>query len=586
MNWSLVEKYRELLNKEISLINVRNFGEREVNFALVYPNMYNLAMSNLGFMSIYYQINTRIDSLCHRGFLPSRNNEKTFQKTRTPLFSLESQTPLKDYDILGFSISFELDYMNILKILDLSHIPLKAADRNENHPLIIAGGPCATFNPEPLTPYIDVFIIGEGEEVIHEFIEKYKKLRSAGRTQLLKELANIHGVYVPSLYKIEYFKDGTIKGIYPEGNAPKKVKKRWVKNISSIPTNSVILSSLAEFKNMFLIEVSRGCWRNCRYCMAGYSYKIPRVREVSSIIKHAQKGKELGQRVGLVGAAVSDYPYIDGLINEFINNDIKFSVSSLRADSITPSLIKGLEFSGHKTVTFAPEAGTERLRRVINKSITEDDIFKTVYLAADNNIPNIKMYFIIGLPLEEDADIYGIIDLTERILTYSDKINSGFRNITVSINPFIPKPFTPFQWCNMEDEALLVNKIKIIKKKLSKYKKIKLIWENPQWSAIQGLLSRGDRKVGNLLFEVYKYGNNLSAWKKAINELDIDTSFYLYRKRNFDEVLPWSHIDLGISNDFLKREAESALKGDLSSHCRMDKCKTCSLCSVKGEFNG
>lgn len=585
MNWALVEKYREILNKEISLINVSNFGEREVNYAIVYPNTYNLAMSNLGFMSIYYQINTRFDSLCHRGFLPSHSDEKALKKTKTPLFSLEYQVPLKDYDMLGFSISFELDYINILRILDLSHIPLKTEERTDNYPLIMAGGPCATFNPEPLTPYIDMFVIGEGEEVIHQIIEKYNKLRHIGRIKLLKELANIPGVYVPSLYNIVYFKDGKIKGIYPEDNAPKKVKKRWIENLSSIPTNSIILSPSAEFKNMFLIEVSRGCWRNCRYCMAGYSYKIPRVREVDNIIKHAKKGKELGQRVGLVGAAVSDYPYIVKLINEFMNNDIKFSVSSLRADSITPLLIKGLEYSGHKTITFAPEAGTERLRKIINKSINEEDIFKTVQLAADNNIPNIKMYFIIGLPLEENVDIHGIIDLTERILTYSDKINSGFKSITVSINPFIPKPFTPFQWCAMEDEASLVNKITLIRNKFSEHNKIKLIWENPKWSAIQGLLSRGDRRVGEVLFRAYNYGSNLSAWKKAIKELDIDLNFYLYRKRKFDEILPWSHIDLGISEDFLKREAEKALKGNLSLHCGINKCKSCSVCSVKEEFN-
>jgi len=557
MNWSLIKKYKDLLEKETPLVDVRNYGEREVNFALIYPNTYNLGMSNLGFMSIYNQINKRPDSLCHRGFLPFRDEMVIFKKTKTPLFTLECQKPLKDYNIVGFSISFELDYINILSILEFSHIPLKSSDRNESHPLIIAGGPCATFNPEPLTPFIDVFVIGEGEEVVHEIIEKSKSLFD-NRYKMLEELAKIPGVYVPSLYKIKYLDDGKIKSIEKKDSTAKKVKKRWIKELSMTPANSVILSPLSEFKDMFLIEISRGCWRNCRFCMAGYCYKMPRAHKVDDIMKYALKGKKLGQKVGLVSAAVSDYPHIDELVNKLMDNGIKFSVSSLRADSISPLLLEGLKFSGHRTITFAPEAGTERLRRIINKKITEDDIFNTVHMAADKDIPNIRMYFIIGLPFEKDEDVSGIFETTKKIIEYSDEINYKFRNITISINPFIPKPFTPFQWSPMEDEITLQNKIKFIKKELSDYKNVKVIWENPRWSAIQGLLSRGDRRMGDVLYEAYKYGGNLSAWRKAIKKLDMDIGFYLYRERSFDETLPWSHIDLNLNEEFLKNENERA----------------------------
>jgi radical SAM family uncharacterized protein len=582
MNWGLVERYKKILYVEKPLLRIYNFGEKEVSFALIYPNTYNLAMSNLGFMSIYYQINIRRDTLCHRGFLPFKGDEKAFYKTNTPLFSLESQVPLKDYDIIGFSVSFELDYINILKILEISHIPLEKEKRDERFPLIIAGGPCATFNPEPLTPYIDIFVIGEGEEVIHEVIERYKSLRSYGKQAVLQGMSSIPGVYVPSMYGVEYHDDGRIKNIQPKGNAPAKVKKRWIKDLSGIQTSSVIISPLSEFKDMYLIEISRGCWRNCRYCMAGYCYKIPRIRELRDIINNAKKAKDLGLRVGLVGAAVSDYPYIDELIRELIKQGIKFSVSSLRADSVTPSLVRGLAFSGHKTITIAPEAASERLRKVINKGIGEEDIFRAVYLAATNNIPNIKLYFIIGLPTEDLEDINQIIILTKRIIDYLNSINAVYETIILSINPFIPKPFTPFQWFGMDRQDSLNYKMNIIKEGLTRYKKVKLILESPKWSIIQGLLSRGDRKLGRVLLKVHQYGGNLSAWRKALRELEVDFDFYLYRKRDFTEILPWSHINLGIDENYLKREAIKAIKEHGTLPCSLEKCSKCNICSFKG----
>lgn len=582
MNWGLVERYKKILYAEKPLLRIYNFGEKEVNFALIYPNTYNLAMSNLGFMSIYYQINIRRDTLCHRGFLPFKGDEKAFYKTNTLLFSLESQVPLKDYDIIGFSVSFELDYINILKILEISHIPLEKEKRDERFPLIIAGGPCATFNPEPLTPYIDIFVIGEGEEVIHEVIERYKSLRSYGKQAVLQGMSSIPGVYVPSMYGVEYHDDGRIKNIQPKGNAPAKVKKRWIKDLSGIQTSSVIISPLSEFKDMYLIEISRGCWRNCRYCMAGYCYKIPRIRELRDIINNAKKARDLGLRVGLVGAAVSDYPYIDELIRELIKQGIKFSVSSLRADSVTPSLVRGLAFSGHKTITIAPEAASERLRKVINKGIGEEDIFRAVYLAATNNIPNIKLYFIIGLPTEDLEDINQIIILTKRIIDYLNSINAVYETIILSINPFIPKPFTPFQWFGMDRQDSLNYKMNIIKEGLTRYKRVKLILESPKWSIIQGLLSRGDRKLGRVLLKVHQYGGNLSAWRKALRELEIDFDFYLYRKRDFTEILPWSHINLGIDENYLKREAIKAIKEHGTLPCSLEKCSKCNICSFKG----
>ena len=392
---------KELLSAEVFLLPVKTFGSVPINISLVYPNTYSMGMSNLGFHSIYYQINSRDDALCHRAFIPSYENADN-------ITTLEGDKSINEYDIVGFSISFELDYINIIKILESANI--SAFSQNRNGPLVMAGGPAATFNPEPLSPFVDFFVIGEGEEVIHDILEQYRHFQNRDKQEILEALAQIKGVYVPSFYKVAYDKEGKVLDIRHESYVPAKVTKRWIKDIDEYNTESVILTPYTEFKDMFLTEVSRGCGRNCRFCMAGYCYRIPRHRSLDKVLERAEFGSKHKDKIGLVGAAVSDYPFIDQLAEQLVENNIKFSVSSLRADTLREPLMQGLAFSGHKTLTIAPEAGSDRLRQVINKGITDEHVINSVKLAHKYRVDNLKLYYIIGLPGESDEDLKEMVD--------------------------------------------------------------------------------------------------------------------------------------------------------------------------------
>lgn len=556
MSWKLREKAKNILEKEDGTIYKGHLGL--ISVALAYPNRYFVGMSNLGLQSIYNILNRRNDTVAERVFLPDKEDIDEYRRTNAKLFSLESQIRISDFDILAFSVSFENDYPNILSILNLSGIPLESSNRGNEYPLVIAGGVCAFFNPEPISSFVDLFVIGEGEEVIDEFMDLYKRLKndSLTKTTLLAKLAQIEGIYVPRFYRAAYKKDGTFKGIVIEPGLPQRIKKRWVKKIDRYTTKNWVTTPDTEFGNMSLVEVSRGCKWSCRFCLEAFVYRPLRFRGIKLIRDEIINKKTGMEKVGLVGATISSYPYFKELFGGLseAKNRIKISVSSLRADSLSSDLIRILAESGHKTIALAPEAGSERLRKVINKGLKEEEILSGIETISENGIPNIKLYFMIGLPTETASDIDAILILARKAQELMLKVGRDKRRIgrlTLSINPFIPKPHTPFQWFPMDHVKSLAGKLRYLKKGISLLNNTKIIYELPKWSYIQTLLSRGDRRVGAIILNQFMFKGN---WNAACRQSNLDTDFYVYRKIGLDEALPWDHIDPGIKKEVLIRE--------------------------------
>jgi radical SAM family uncharacterized protein len=548
----------------------------EVEIALAYPNTYHVGMSNLGLHQMYFVMNKRPDTACERVFLPDEEDREEYSKTKTSLFTLESKQPVKSFDILAFSVSFEQDYLNIIEMLHLSGISFNKQDRTHDDPLIIFGGACSFFNPEPLADFFDVVIVGEGENVTGEFLEAYKKNRGKDRLELLRSLSGIPGVYVPEFYDVMYQEDGSINGRKKlDPSASERILKRTVKDIDVEPATTAILTPNTEFSNMYLSEVTRGCGRHCRFCMAGYVYLPPRNLSIDRAKEQAEKMGDLCEKIGLVGAALSDYPSINDLCSS-IRGEV--SVSSLRADSLSEALISRLAASGHKTVSIAPEAGSDRLRKVINKGITEDDILHATDMIFGVGIPNLKLYFIIGLPTETQEDVHAIILLAEKIREVQLKRArpaGRIGRITLSVNSFVPKPFTPFQWEPMEDVASLNSKLRFLEKEIKKIGNMNIIHDLPKWEYIQAMLSRGDRRVGRIIQAAH---NHRGDWKKAANAIGMDMDFYVYRRRKYEELLPWDFIDIGVRKEYLKDEYGRALNGDYTPPCNVGSCKICGVC--------
>lgn len=581
MSWQLKQKAQKRLAAEKGTI-IKPEGLTH-HVALAYPNTYQLAMSNLGYQTIYDILNTRPDTFCERVFIPEQEDEQEYIRTNTKLFSLETQRTLNQFELIGFSISFELDYINILKILDMGGVPLLASERGEQDPIIMAGGPIVSCNPEPLTDFVDFFMIGEGEEMIQEAMDIYHAWRKEGKSKndLFEQLLQVKGVYVPSFYKVNCKENGMIQSIDCLPKAPVQIERRWIKNLDAYDTTTRVITNDTVFSNMFLVELSRGCGRHCRFCMAGYCYRPPRVRSLDKIVELIEKGVVNQPRIGLVSAAVSDYPDMTALTQYLIAKGIKVSVSSLRADSLQQELVDLLAASGQRTLTLAPEAGSQRLRDRINKCITEEDIFKGITMAAKAGIPNIRLYFIIGFPSEEMDDLVEMVSLVqhcrERLYEASGK-KTG--KVTLSINPFIPKPVTPFQWVPMEKVNSLDKKITWIRGKLAKEHGIEVITESNKWSAIQALLARGDRQLGRCLVEVYREGKagNFGAWKKALKAMGRSLDFYVYRERSMTEIFPWAMLMSKVNPEYLMKEYEKSLSGEMTAFCDVQHCKRCGVC--------
>jgi len=511
-------KRESLLKGEIG--TVRKSWDKEVSIVLVYPNTYHVAMSNLGFQVVYRLFNERDDVICERAFLPEADDLPICEEGKRPLKTFETERDLSDFDMVAFSVPFENDYPNILKILSLSAIPLLGSHREEDHPLVISGGITSYLNPEPLADFIDSFLIGEGEALIPPFLQAYKESKNSSKRELLTRLSTVEGVYVPSRYSVAYSRKGLVESYSPAEGSPENIKRKWVSqsDYESVDTGSSVITEYTEFSSMYLVEIGRGCGRGCRFCAAGFISLPPRTKDSRTLAHDFKAALSKSKKIGLISPSLADHPDIEEICSSIVGLGGKTSISSLRADAVRPGYLEHIRKGGQKTVTMAPEAGTERLRRVINKSLSDDSILKAVKTVADVGIPNIRFYFMIGLPTETEEDIDGIIELSVRcrdLFIEKSRVHGRVGNITLSVNSFVPKPFTPFQWHPMDDEKLLKAKIRKIKKALNRENNISVINDAPRWSHIQGLLSRGDRKLGKLLLAVHEKGGD---WKGALEE--------------------------------------------------------------------
>jgi radical SAM family uncharacterized protein len=553
----LIERAKAILEKERGAVQ-KPWGGR-ISICLLYPNSYHVGMSNLGFQTVYQRLNAEDDVVCERAFLPDPEDLLDYRRTQTPLLSLESQKPLSDFDLLAFSISFENDFLNILTLLDLARIPLERRLRGEKDPFIIAGGVAVFLNPEPLSDFFDLFVLGEAEEALGEFLEVYRHSRK-NRESLLKRLAGIEGIYLPAFYHVTYDGDGKIEAMAPEAGLPRKVKRRWISKIDQFPTQSNLFTPDTEFKKMALIEVNRGCPRGCRFCAACYVYHPFRNRSLPMLESLVGEALPKEGRIGLAGTAISDYPHLISLCQNILALKGEISLASLRVDSITPSLIECLRKGGIQSAAIAPEAGTERLRRVLKKGYREEEILKAVRILVENGLSQIKSYFLIGLPSETDEEVKAILSLSKKI---EHQVVSGSGNqkrrwkLILSVNSFVPKPATPFQWVPFEKVTELKRKLKLLRSGVRGDKKVEMIHDLPKWAYIQALLSRGDRRVGQILMAAHRHQGN---WEKALRETSLNPDFFVYRSRDLDEVFPWDFIDHGIPKEKLKEEYLTAMR--------------------------
>lgn len=569
----LIDRLQELYKDEDSRVTVNPHAGQKV--AIVYPNTYFVGMSNLGLHIIYEEINLRNDSVCERIFLPEKKELEAYDKTKTPLMSVETQRPMHQFDVVAFDVTFEMDYFHIPLMLRHGRVPIMGKDRTEFDPIVIAGGPCATFNPEPFADFIDAFIIGEGEGIVSRVLDIIRdgKMEGLDRHTILRQLADISGVYVPSLYVPIYSEDGEFKGYDIAEGVPKTIKRHFEMLTSGGET--VVATNYTEFGAMYIIEVARGCGRHCRFCMAGYCFRVPRVRPLDILKEGVERAEKLGKKVGLMGAAISDYPEVDELVNYIRSKDMRYSCASLRADSLTQAVVDGLADSGQKTITIAPETGSERLRRVINKGISEEHLQNAATLSAKSGIQHMRLYIMIGLPTETDEDIEAIVGLAERTQAHMEKVGCKGR-LTLSINPFIPKPFTPFQWMAMDNQKVVEKKLQYIKKALQKNRRIEVLVESPKEAYIQGVLARGDRRLGAVI-AACAADRGSKSFKSEMKAAGLDMDNMNYRERSFDEFLPWSHLDMGMQEGYLEMEWQRSLDEAYTPPCAKG-CKRCGVC--------
>lgn len=588
MSRDIISLYRARLAKERGTVKKDRGGK--LSIALVYPNYYRLGMSNLGFQIVYRLFNERSDVVAERVFLPEGQELSLYLQSGNALLSLESQIPLQEFHLVAFSLSFENDYPNILKILELGKIPLPAEERLDPCPLIMAGGITSFLNPEPLAPFIDFFLLGEAEASLGRFTDLFLEFGSLNdrREEVLKNLAkHMNSLYVPSLYQPEYQKDGRLRSFFPkDSGVPEKITRTYLLDGGAADGNvpmSKITTPDTEFSDKILLEMGRGCGHSCRFCAAGYVYRPPRFYGETDLISSTEKALEKCDQVGLLAAAVSDIPGIENVTSMIVKDGRTFSVSSLRADSITKRLLVNLKRAGQKTLAIAPEAGSERLRRAVNKHLTRKNIMDSVTLISRTSDFAVRLYFLIGLPTETRDDVEEIIDLVKGIKHHMVKASSvlgRIGKIIVSLNCFVPKPFTPFQWFPLDQLSSLKEKQKLIKKALAKEGGIKVNSDFPKWAYVQTLLSLGDRRAGKILHAAHKFGGD---WTKALRFSEVNPDFFVYRPKELDEVLPWDFIDSGISRTHLINEYRLSLDAKESDICNVGECFRCGICSRSGQ---
>ena len=573
---------------------VKDWDKTFIRIALSYPDLYEIGMSNMALPILYELLNSQPDVLAERVYAPWLDMEAVMRTAGIPLFSLESKHPLKDFDIIGFSLGYELTYTNVLNMLHLAQIPVLASERNDSHPVVIAGGSCA-LNPEPMADFIDFFVIGDGEEVLLELLDSFRDWKREGKgapkRELFRQVATIPGIYVPSLYQVEYQADGSFKSITPTAAQAKPTIQRRIVTKLPPPVTKPVVPYIEVVHDRGAIEIQRGCTRGCRFCQAGTIYRPVRQRSQSEVVHAA--GELIANcgynEVSLVSLSTSDYVGIDELVanlgHRYHNHNLSLSLPSLRIDSFSVRLMEALPSRRKTGLTFAPEAGSERLRRSINKDIPEDELLKTAAAAFDRGWISLKLYFMLGLPTETIDDIEDIIQLVDKIRSLGKKVKRKRPQLRISLSTFVPKPHTPFQWVAQVDEEQLNSKRELLNRGLHR-KGVRLSWPDPKASLLEAVLSRGDRQLGKVIHRAWQLGSTFDAWSEHFNygnwlcafeETGLEPSFYAQRERPLDEPLPWAHIDVGVTTAFLKQEYQRALEGIETPDCRYKACNACGL---------
>jgi radical SAM family uncharacterized protein len=568
----------------------KNWERAALKFALAYPDIYEVGMSNMALPIIYEILNNQPDVLAERVFTPWVDMEAALRAAGKPLLSLESKRPLKDFDVIGFSLDYELTYSNVLNMLDLGQIPVLAKERTEAHPIVIAGGSCC-LNPEPMADFIDFFVIGDCEEALPELLDIFRdwKKSQATRKELLKKVASIPGVYVPSFYQADYEPDGLFKGITPtESEAKPIIQRRFVDKLPP-PVTRPVVPFVEVVHDRGAVEIQRGCTRGCRFCQAGILYRPMRQRPQGEIIKAV--GELISNcgydEVSLVSLSTSDYPKIEELVASLARQykNLSLSLPSLRLDSFSLKLMESLPKRRKTGLTFAPEAGSQRLRQVINKGTTEEKILETAAAAFARGWRSLKLYFMLGLPTETMEDIEQIVELVAKIRASGKGTKGGMPQVRISLSTFIPKPHTPFQWVAQDSEESLNAKHEVLKSGLRR-KGSRISWRDPEVSLLEAALSRGDRRMGQVIYDAWKAGSTFDAWDERFNcqnwlnafkKSGLEPDFYARRERSLEENLPWGHIDPGVTPEFLKREYQRALKGTETPDCHYNACNACGL---------